>query len=94
MADYGYKIMLKAPCGVKRFTVFHDNEFMEYHEIGEQAKDRLSAQSCPRCREHHESKEYYPVDIQRGEPDYAGEMHWSDAYPTRVDEWAHPELFA
>ena len=94
MKDYGYKVVLEAPCGAKRFAAFHDDTFMEYNEAGEEAKYHLSAQSCPRCREYHEGNEYYPTDVQRGEPDFTGEMQWRDTYPTRVDEWAHPDLFA
>lgn len=94
MTEYGYKVTLEADCGAKRFVAFHDEEFMEYHKAGEEAKYHMTSQSCPRCREHHDDNEFFPVDVQRGEPGYDGEMYWRDAYPTRVDEWAHPELFA
>lgn len=94
MTDYGYKVTLEADCGVKRFAAFHDGEFMEFHKAGEEAKSRLSVQRCPRCREHHDGDDYYPVNVERGEVGANGEMYWRDAYPNRVDEWAHPELFA
>jgi len=94
MTDYGYKVTLEAKCGAKRFVAFHDDKFMEYHTAGEEAKYRMSTQSCSRCREHHDADDFYPIDVQRGEPGYGGKMYWRDAYPNRVDEWAHPELFA
>lgn len=94
MTDYGYKVILEAECGARRFVAFHDDEFMEYHKAGEEAKFRLTTQSCPRCRESHNDDEFFPVSVERGEPGCNGEIYWRDAYPSRVDEWAHPELFA
>lgn len=94
MSEYGYKVTLEASCGAKRFVAYHDEEFMEFNKAGEEAKYHMAAQSCTRCREHHDEDCYYPVDVLRGEPDHNGEItNWRDAYPTRVDEWAHPELF-
>lgn len=94
MKDYGYKVTLEADCGSKRFVAYHDDRFFEYHRASEEALDRMSAQYCPRCGEVHSNEEYFPVHVERGEYGYDGQVQWRNAYPTRVDEWAQPELFS
>lgn len=95
MTDYRYRVTLRADgCGSQRFVAYADDRFLDYAAAGEEAVNQMTTQNCPRCRGTHTDDEYFPVDVQRGETGFNGEMYWRDAYPTRVDEWAHPELFA
>lgn len=92
MSEYGYKVTLEAPCGAKRFVPFHDEEYHDYFDAGEEAKKHMNPQFCVRCQEHHVPDEHRVDAISFGE-ERDGEMLWDDHYPTRVDEWAHPEEF-
>jgi wobble nucleotide-excising tRNase len=85
MSEYGYKVRLvQEECFSERLVAYHDEDFMEFQQAGEEATEHMSAQYCPRCKTTHAPDTYEAVDVYRDDV---------DIYPTRVDEWAHPELF-
>lgn len=92
MSEFGYKVTLKAPCGATRLVPYHDEEYLDYYDAGEEAKKHMSSQFCVRCQESHGPDDHRTDTIEFGE-ERDGEMQWGDHYPTRVDEWAHPEEF-
>lgn len=94
MSDFRYRVRLvQEECFSERLVPFADDRFMEFHKAGEEACDHMSAQYCARCGVTHAADTYEAVDVERGEPGADGTYQFRDIYPTRVDEWAHPELF-
>lgn len=93
MSDYGYKVRLvNEDCGTARFTAFHDDRFLNYHQAAEEAPKHLSSQTCG-CGKNHRDDSYVAVDIERGEPDLYGATVWRNAYPSSRDTAKQQELF-
>ena len=85
MSDFSYKVRLvQEECFSERLVAYHDGNYMEFHQAGEEAHEHMSAQYCPRCNVTHAADTYEAVDVYRDDV---------DIYPTRVDEWANPEAF-
>lgn len=65
MTEFGYKVTLEADqCSAKRFAAFHSSEELSDFEAGDQARWRISSQTCPRCGANHGPDDYFPIHVE------------------------------
>jgi len=95
MVDYAYKVILTADdedCLAKRAVAFHDDRFLDFWDIAEEAPRHLTSQTCPRCKKNHEPDSYTATQVQRGEPSVFGFHTYRDVFPSYGTQ-SEPELF-
>lgn len=85
MTEYAYKVeMTNEDCQGKRFVVFHNNEFLDFWQAGEEAHDHMYSQNCTRCGKAHMDSSYVATHIERGEADVNGVgTSYRSIYPGR-----------
>lgn len=95
MSEYSYKTMLVATdeaCLAKRAVAFHSDDYLTFEELEYVAPQRMTSQTCPRCRKDHPDDSYVLYEAERGETDGYGGFHYTKVRPSYLDNSDQLEL--